>query len=202
MFLLLSPGVFSDPITLTTIIIIYFVGSIDIMIRPVPEGKPDLKGDNLMIAILILNFSQPFLFIIAYYKNILFISQYFTFWNTSWVGYTGIVILIVGGIIMIISRIQLGIFAIPVLIIEEEHQLITKGIYKYIRHPMYLGTILALLGPFLAFRSIIMLILTMVFYIVLIIKRMAKEEKMLIDAFGEEYISYMKQTKRLIPLLY
>ncbi len=200
MFWLLAPGIFADPFDLWIIIIFYIFGTIDIIIRPVPEGKP--KMDKCATAIVLLGFLQPFILAVAYYENLYLVSPYLTFWNDPIVAYIGIFVLIIGGIITIISRVQLGIFALPVLIIEEEHQLITNGIYSKLRHPMYTGAMLSIIGPFMGFRSFIVLILISIFNFWLLILRMNREEKMLISAFGEKYETYMKRTKRMIPFIY
>ncbi len=200
MFWLLAPGIFSDPFDLIIIIMFYIIGSIDIIIRPIPEDRP--KMDKLSIIIALMGFVQPFVLILAYYENLIVVSQFIPWWNNSIVAFIGIITTLIGGIIMLISRIQLGIFATPVLVIEEEHRLKTNGIYKFVRHPMYLGGMLMMLGPFFAFRSLISMIVFMVLYTVLVLKRLQNEELMLQSAFGEDYTLYTKKTKRLIPFIY
>jgi protein-S-isoprenylcysteine O-methyltransferase Ste14 len=200
MFWLLAPGVFGNPFTLWTIITFYIIGSIDVIIRPIPEGKPEM--DRCATVIALMGFVQPFTLILAYYENQLLISTYLAFWNDPIVAYIGLILIIIGGIITIVSRIQLGIFGTPVLVVEEEHQLINTGLYKYLRHPMYSGGILMMIGTFLGFRGLITTISFMVLYFLLVIKRMDREEQMLISAFGENYSNYMKQTKRIIPFIY
>ena len=200
MFWLLAPGVFSNPFTLWTIVTFYIIGSIDVMIRPIPEGKPEM--DRCAAVIALMGFVQPFTLILAYYENQLLITTYLSFWNDPIVAYIGIILIVVGGLITIGSRIQLGIFAMPVLTIKKDHQLITRGLYSKLRHPMYTGGMLMMVGTFLGFRGLITTISFMVFYMVLIIKRMDREEQMLISAFGEKYSDYMKRIKRIIPFIY
>ena len=114
----------------------------------------------------------------------------------------GIIIFIIGSIVTLGCRIQLGEFGGGRLVIEEEHKLITTGFYKNIRHPMYLGGFIGGFGLFLVFRGLIMSILTMILMILIFKPRMDYEEKILQEEFGEEYKSYMKKTKRLIPYIY
>ena len=85
--------------------------------------------------------------------------------------------------------------------IEEDHRLITTGILQYIRHPVYAGGLRGVVPDYLAFRSIIMLILVSVLYFIALRHRLIFEEQSLIEEFGE-YRDYMKRTKRLIPYLY
>ena len=83
--------------------------------------------------------------------------------------------------------------------IQENHTLVTTGIYTRIRHPMYSAHLLLgigqslLLGNWIAGPSF--LALQLPFYPL----RMPVEEKQLLQRFGEEYRSYMERTGRLLP---
>jgi protein-S-isoprenylcysteine O-methyltransferase Ste14 len=118
------------------------------------------------------------------------------------VTFLGILILIVGGIIVITGRYQLKQFGSGVLNIEENHQLITSGIFRYIRHPIYSGALLGVFGFYLAYRSLIVLIAVSIIHFLIFKHRLLFEEGILTEEFGEEYKEYMKRTKRLIPYLY
>jgi len=85
--------------------------------------------------------------------------------------------------------------------IQEHHQLITSGIYSLIRHPVYLGTILAVVGMFMIFST--WFGLTFVFlYSGILIHRMSLEEKLLFKYFGSVYQEYSLKSFRLIPHIY
>jgi len=114
----------------------------------------------------------------------------------------GILILTIGGLVTVTGRAQLSKYGSGVLQIEEDHKLMTTGIFGHIRHPVYAGRLIGVVGIYLAFRSIIMLILISIIYFMVIRHRMLFEEQLLIGEFGEEYKNYMKETKRLIPFLY
>jgi protein-S-isoprenylcysteine O-methyltransferase Ste14 len=199
MFWLILPQIFTNPITLTVLIIYYIVGAIDIMIRPIPE-KVKITTVEKMISLMGL--LQPFLLILAYLENINIVTPFIPIWNDPIVAYIGIIFLIIGGIIMIIRRIQLGKYGTPVVHTGEEHKLVTKGLYKIVRHPMYFGAIFMMLGPYLAFRSIFVLIGMMILYIFLLKMRIQFEEETLIGTFGQEYKNYIRGTKKLIPFIY
>lgn len=85
--------------------------------------------------------------------------------------------------------------------IKKDHELITKGVYQYVRHPIYGGLILMPTGALLVSGSY-------TFIAVLIIMIIAaeifarREEKLLIKHFGKKYIEYMKTTKKFIPFVY
>jgi protein-S-isoprenylcysteine O-methyltransferase Ste14 len=76
---------------------------------------------------------------------------------------------------------------------QEEHYLVTTGFYRFVRHPSYLGLLLASLGWFLVFRCWIGFVVTLLL-IPLGIPEIRKEEKMLLDEFGEEYAAYQQRT--------
>ncbi|NMM47034.1 methyltransferase family protein [Marinigracilibium pacificum] len=77
-------------------------------------------------------------------------------------------------------------------------ELVTKGIYNYVRHPLYSGTILILVGWLyfsLNIYSVTLFLITL-FYLVVGIKL---EERKLISLFGDSYVSYKKRVGSLFP---
>ncbi len=83
--------------------------------------------------------------------------------------------------------------------IKDSHALITNGIYKTIRHPMYSSFALWSIAQCLLLQNYIAGFSTLVINIIMYFIRIPKEEQMMIDQFGEEYREYMKQTGRLFP---
>ncbi|MEK7633576.1 MAG: isoprenylcysteine carboxylmethyltransferase family protein [Patescibacteria group bacterium] len=85
--------------------------------------------------------------------------------------------------------------------IKKDHELITKGIYGYVRHPIYGGILLMVPGVLLVTGSytfvagLIIMLLTFEAFA-------RREEKILIKHFGKKYIQYMKTTKKFIPFIY
>lgn len=79
--------------------------------------------------------------------------------------------------------------------------LVKTGIYRYIRHPQYTGLMLLGIGMMIEWATLPLLILYPVMTIMYV--RLAKrEERDMIDEFGEEYRAYMKKTKRFIPFIF
>lgn len=79
-------------------------------------------------------------------------------------------------------------------------KVVKTGVYKYIRHPQYTGFMLLTVGMIFEWATLPMLIMWP--FIALMYYRLAKrEEKDMIKEFGEEYIMYMKKTKRFIPFV-
>jgi len=85
--------------------------------------------------------------------------------------------------------------------IVENHQLVTNGVYKHIRHPLYTGELIRNFGFVLIFSSLYGALFMIVGAVFLLI-RIEKEEKMMGEAFGSIYERYRITTKKLIPFLY
>lgn len=85
--------------------------------------------------------------------------------------------------------------------IVKKHKLVKDGLYKYIRHPLYLGEILRNRWFVLIFSSVYGTLIVLLASIFLLF-RIELEEKMLIVVFGEEYEEYKRKTNRIIPYIY
>jgi len=117
------------------------------------------------------------------------------------VSLAGLILLPVGSALRIQARRTLGEYFSPVVRILPEHELIRHGVYRYIRHPGYLGELLLYFSVPLLFHSLYGF-LVMVFLIPLIIYRIRVEEQMLIEKFRDEYRDYMRESKRFIPYVF
>jgi protein-S-isoprenylcysteine O-methyltransferase Ste14 len=114
-------------------------------------------------------------------------------WGGDAVRYLGLVVYAAGCVLRIGPMFTLkNRFRAP-WTTQEQHYLVTTGFYRYIRHPSYLGLFLALLGWFLVFRCWIGFVICLLL-IPLAIPEIRKEEKMLVDEFGEEYAAYQRRT--------
>jgi protein-S-isoprenylcysteine O-methyltransferase Ste14 len=85
--------------------------------------------------------------------------------------------------------------------ILEGQRIITTGLYKFVRHPIYLGFSLCFLGSFL-FKVNYGSLMAFLIMIPLHIIKANQEEKLLIQEFGTDYSEYIKSTKRLIPFIF
>jgi len=113
----------------------------------------------------------------------------------------GALIFIVGLIITVNAQITLKLNYSSTLRIREGHQLITHGIYKYVRHPVYSGVILRAFAIPIYTTSLLGFLFALT-GIPLFIYRIGVEEKMLIEEFGDEYLEYAKATWKLLPYVY
>ena len=97
------------------------------------------------------------------------------------------------------SHADLGTYWSVTLEVRESHRLITQGVYRRIRHPMYAALFLYSIGQFLAVPNWIAGPSYLFSFGILFAFRLKAEEAMMLDAFGAEYASYMARTKRLVP---
>jgi protein-S-isoprenylcysteine O-methyltransferase Ste14 len=97
------------------------------------------------------------------------------------------------------SHADLGTNWSITLEVREKHQLITEGIYRSIRHPMYLALLVYSLGQALALPNWVAGPSYLVAFAILFAFRVRREERMMTDEFGADYEAYMARTKRLIP---
>jgi protein-S-isoprenylcysteine O-methyltransferase Ste14 len=87
------------------------------------------------------------------------------------------------------------------LAFEKTTQLVTSGIYKYIRHPLYSSLLLLTWGIFFKHLSVAAIILAITATVFLVFTAKADESEC-IQFFGVEYQNYMKHSKRFIPFLF
>jgi protein-S-isoprenylcysteine O-methyltransferase len=164
-----------------------------------PEGYKIQRQD---IIILLVFLCYPFLSALSFYERESIIIPFFPFWNEPIVKILAIVILILGAIITFLSRLHLGKFGTSIILVYDDHKLINKGIYKHIRHPIYLGALIQYTSMGIIIGSIFITSLTFILWILIVNTRINLEEALLFEKFGENYREYQNQTKKLIPFLY
>jgi protein-S-isoprenylcysteine O-methyltransferase Ste14 len=116
----------------------------------------------------------------------------------SWVRWLGVVLSVAGLFGLVAVHRALGRYWSWDLRIQEGHQLVTSGVYRRVRHPMYTTLIAHMAGLALLSASWLFLLLS-AFRIVLFYRRIDREEAILIRHFGDQYRDYMNHTGRLFP---
>ena len=114
----------------------------------------------------------------------------------------GWILFIIGMIIRWGAIITLKQYFTVNVAIAEGQKIIERGSYKYIRHPSYAGSILTFLGFGLTFTNWLTPLVITIPILLAYLYRIKIEEAALTRAFGEEYMEYMKRTRRLIPGIY
>jgi len=97
---------------------------------------------------------------------------------------------------------QLGKLHMPVVAIQADHPLMDRGLYSRVRHPSYLGAIIALLGFGLALGNGVSALVVLVAALISYGYRIHIEEAALVQGLGDRYVDYRRRTKRLIPWVY
>ena len=206
-YLLLIPEVFYNQeylLMLSALVVSYLVGVVDTYFRPFSDSIRDDWKETAVYNLILVGFFifLPFLVVLAFRENQLFIVSSFPFWNNVQVSLTGILLIVLGGIVTATGRAQLSRFGSAIIHMEDGHALITTGIYQYIRHPIYAGGLLEIIGIYMSFRSLLTLITVTILYFLIMRHRINYEEELLIEEFDDQYRDYMKQTKKMIPYIY
>ena len=118
-----------------------------------------------------------------------------------WVGWLGVVLFGLAIWLLWRSHAKLGRNWTPTLGIRDEHSLVTEGVYKYIRHPMYAAHLLWAIAQVLMLHNWIAGFSFIIAVVPHYLMRVNNEEQMMLNQFGEEYRAYMDRTRRLIPRL-
>jgi protein-S-isoprenylcysteine O-methyltransferase Ste14 len=105
--------------------------------------------------------------------------------QSSAAAYLGFALTVSGAALAVSARILLGKNWSAAVTIKQDHEIIRRGPYALVRHPMYSGFLLAMLGT--AFLGLWL--------------KLRTEEQFLMDQFGAQYIKYRQQTKALIPFV-
>ena len=116
--------------------------------------------------------------------------------------YPGAALVLIGIVIRQWSVLVLGGFFTTTITVQKNQRVVDSGPYRYVRHPAYLGMFLSLIGLGFSLLSWAAVLEILVVFGVAVGYRIRIEEKVLLAEFGEEYIQYMKRTKRLIPFIF
>jgi len=111
----------------------------------------------------------------------------------------GVTCLAIGLWLLFRSHADLGTNWSVTLELRKEHRLITQGVYRTIRHPMYSALILYAIGQALVVPNWVAGFTNLIAFTLLFALRVRAEEKMMTDQFGAEYAAYSARTKRLVP---
>lgn len=112
---------------------------------------------------------------------------------------SGCAVALLGAVVVWKSRLALGPAWSLVAKAGEQTGLVTRGPYRRVRHPIYLGFSLVATGQAVAFGSVPALLVVLIGVIPSFVWRAVEEERVLMRVFGEHFVSYRKQTKMIVP---
>jgi protein-S-isoprenylcysteine O-methyltransferase Ste14 len=129
-------------------------------------------------------------------------TTWFSFFDYNlpkWLGFPSTMLYGFGVWLFFRAHADLGQYWSPGLEIKENHQLITTGVFKWVRHPMYAAFVAIAVAQIFMLQNWIVgpafLLLAIPFYL----QRVKREERQLIRHFGNDYSNYMDQTNALFP---
>lgn len=117
----------------------------------------------------------------------------------SWAGWVGVAMIVGAIFVFWRAHADLGLNWSPSLEIREKHELITRGIYGVIRHPMYASQWLWVIAQPLLLQNWLAGVVNLVIFIPFYFMRVKAEEALMLDSFGEQYREYMKKTGAVLP---
>lgn len=116
--------------------------------------------------------------------------------------WAGLLVFVGGLILRWLSVFYLGHLYTFEVAIARDHQVISSGPYRYLRHPAYTGSLLSFIGIGICAGNLLSLALFTLPICWALLHRIKIEEAALSEALGEAYLRYAKKTSRLIPFVY
>jgi protein-S-isoprenylcysteine O-methyltransferase Ste14 len=176
-----------------TALVVWIIGAFTTKatIRRQSIGSRLLEMSPLIVGYLLLRGTPSLL----YWTSTRFVPPTFE-WQVI-----GAVVTVAGVAIGIWARFYLGGNWSATVSVKQDHELIRTGPYAAVRHPIYSGLLLAILGTAIyagEIRGLFALALAMV---ALKIKSM-REEAFMQDEFGERYVQYRREVKSLVPFVW
>ena len=121
-------------------------------------------------------------------------------WNTFFV--IGMALFVIGLMIRIHSLLTLKQYFTYSVAKVENHKIIETGLYRFIRHPGYLGQLIIFLGISTSISNWASILAMMVPVTLGYLYRINVEERFMLAQLGKDFLDYQGRTKRLIPLVY
>lgn len=112
----------------------------------------------------------------------------------------GAVLTVVGLGFAVWARYHIGRNWSGVITVKEDHVLIRTGPYGIVRHPIYTGLLLAIIGSALA-RGDVAALLALAFMLYAVLRRVSIEERWMSETFGQAYVDYKATTPALVPFV-
>jgi protein-S-isoprenylcysteine O-methyltransferase Ste14 len=190
---------FADPVLAGLVAAVIFAAVavliLKIDVRPTRKGRLPLGHQTFVLLALLL--ASIFLFWFLPFANR---RHIFTFAHRPAVSYFGLLLCCGGIVVRLLALKKLGGHFSAYVTLQEEHELIQSGIYRHIRHPLYLSLLLAAPGFALVFDNWLVFPIFLG-TVIFVARRIPQEEDLLGEHFGETFLNYRRRTWILIPLL-
>jgi protein-S-isoprenylcysteine O-methyltransferase Ste14 len=165
-------------------------------LRAANDAQKSDKGSEFVV-IMAANFSL----IIAFVSAVVFPGcSIVSYWKPLFVA--GIVTWVGGTIFRWYSIRTLGRFFTYDVAVANDQPVVEQGPYRWLRHPSYLGSLLAMIGYGMTLTNWLSIVLPPLFLGGAYAYRIRIEEEALLKGLGSPYYQYMKRTWRLIPFVF
>ncbi len=191
-------GFFRDPAR-TGYVALVVLGSLAIFVPRLsaqPFGKgSQVVGCGLLRVYMVSGFFFLLFFPFADRRGLL------TFADGAALRWAGFALCLAGSVIRLAGFWSLGKQFSGYVTVQDQHQLVQAGLYSRVRHPMYLGAVVAMTGMGLVFRSWLVFV-ALAWNLTFVLLRIGQEERLLAEHFGADFESYRRHTWRLLPYVY
>jgi len=161
-------------------------------------GRMDARDSRLSIVVRLV-LGIPLIGVLAAYMIRPELLAWAAFPLPAWVSWLGVGLMAVGLVLLTWVQLALGANFNTILGVRERHTLVTHGPYRWVRHPMYVVLFLYLLSILLVTSNLLIGGFLLFSFLFIIGTRVAKEEAILEEAYGEEYRIYKSRTGRFWP---
>ena len=161
------------------------------------RGSGNVKDRGSMIVIWVTIFLA-----IAAGETIRYSMPYQMFNGTRWPTLVAIFVVLAGIALRWTAILSLGKAFSPNVAILSNQTIYRKGLYRWVRHPAYTGSLISFFGLGIQQQNWLAGIAVIAPITAAFLYRIHVEEAALNEAFGAEYAEYSRQTKRLIPGIY
>jgi protein-S-isoprenylcysteine O-methyltransferase Ste14 len=157
------------------------------------ERRVTTQEKTLLFLLLIGMFIIPLIYVLS---NWLVFADYTL---PAWAGWLGVALIAGALFVFWRAHADLGLNWSPSLEIREKHELITRGIYGLIRHPMYASQWLWVIAQPLLLQNWIAGFANLLVFIPFYLLRVQAEEQLMLEQFGDQYRSYMQKVGAVFP---
>jgi protein-S-isoprenylcysteine O-methyltransferase Ste14 len=161
-----------------------------------PVAQYISRIERLLMALTILGFMVAPLVYLA--TNILGFADYP---RADWVGWLGIAVAVMTVWLFWRSHVDLGRQWSPTLEVFETHAVVTHGVYRRMRHPMYAAVWLWAISQAFLLPNWIAGPAALTAFAPMYLLRVPREERMMVEHFGDAYAHYAARTGRIFPRL-
>jgi len=162
-----------------------------------PRKKTEQHGSHVeTILLVLLTVAAGILPLVYSVTNWLAFANYSL---PAWLGWAGVIVLVGSLLIFWRAHVDLKANRSPSLELYEGHTLITNGIYRIIRHPMYASQLVWAIAQIMLIQNWIAGPASLILFIPFYILRKNAEEKMMLEKFSGPYREYMKATGGILP---